>query len=246
VRVSSEGHAQPVSQWWWRWSDVDRRVGCKWVVPGPGPDSYDRQQWLQTAREQYECRKRCRTATRSVSQADVANGLANRSGRAAYLSETRSDVRSSGARSRLCEWLGRAGRVKMCSRREEIRIRRSVRLPGGDEGIFVKQTTRRTSECINSIDRRATTVRGQDKSVCTAAPNRDYCSGVRQKRGASLRETILVLGYDCEWGTIIIGAHGLPTAVNHINFAVTLAYCSTVHLHLMPCRARTPMCSDEV
>jgi hypothetical protein len=66
----------------------------------------DRQQWLQTARVQYECRKRCRTATRSVSQADVANGLANRSGRAAYLSETRSDVRSSGARSRLCEWLG--------------------------------------------------------------------------------------------------------------------------------------------
>jgi hypothetical protein len=89
------------------------------VVPGPGPDTDDRQQWLQSAREQYERRKRCRTATRSVSQADVANGLANRSGRAVYLSETRSDVRSSGARSRLREWLGRAGRVKMCSRREE-------------------------------------------------------------------------------------------------------------------------------
>jgi hypothetical protein len=42
VRVSSEGHAQPVSQWWW-WSDVDRRVGCSgWVVSGPGPGTDDR------------------------------------------------------------------------------------------------------------------------------------------------------------------------------------------------------------
>jgi len=93
------------------WSDVDRRVGL--VVPGPGPETDDRQQWLQTARSQYGCRKRCRSATRSVSQADLANGLANRSGRAVYLSETRSDVRSSGARSRLREWLGRAALVKM-------------------------------------------------------------------------------------------------------------------------------------
>jgi hypothetical protein len=117
VQVSSKGHAQPVSQWWWWWSDVDRRVGL--VVPGPGPETDDRQQWLQTARSQYGCRKRCRSATRSVSQADLANGLANRSGRAVYLSETRSDVRSSGARSRLREWQGRAALVKMCSRPEE-------------------------------------------------------------------------------------------------------------------------------
>jgi hypothetical protein len=94
---------------------------CCWVVPGPGPD--DRRQttdskWVsdgERATILYECRERCRTATSSVSQADLANGLANRSRRAVYLSETRSDVRSSGARSRLRE-MGRAGRVKMYSR----------------------------------------------------------------------------------------------------------------------------------
>jgi hypothetical protein len=114
----------------------------------------------------------------------------------------------------------------------------SVRLSGGgDEGIFVKQTTRRTSECINSVQLTwKTTVRGQGQVGLHCSSDRDYCSGVRQKRGASLRETILllVLDYDCEWGTIK-GAHGLPTTVNRINFAVTLAYCSTVHLHLMTC-----------
>ena len=46
-------------------------------------------------------------------------------------------------------------------------MRRSVRLSGGDEGIFVKQTTRRTSECINSVDRR-TTARGQDSLHCSS------------------------------------------------------------------------------
>jgi hypothetical protein len=112
---------------------------------------------------------------------------------------------------------------------------RSVLLRGGDEGIFVKQTTRRTSECINSIDSNnlEDDGKGTGQVGLHCSSHRDYCSGVRLKRGASLRETILVLGYDCEWGTII-GAHGLPTTVNHINSAVTLAYCSTVHLHLMP------------
>jgi hypothetical protein len=136
------------------WSDVDRRVGL--VVPGPGPETDDRQQWLQTARSQYGCRKRCRSATRSVSQADLANGLANRSGRAVYLSETRSDVRSSGARSRLREWLGRAALVKMCA----VGLRRiRMRVVGAFTwAIFVKRT-RRPSEYGNNaiaitIDRR--------------------------------------------------------------------------------------------
>jgi len=77
-----------------------------WMVPGPEPETdgqttlyWTVEQWLQTAREPEQ--DGCRSATSSVSQADLANGLANWSGRAMYLSETRSDVKLSGARSRL-------------------------------------------------------------------------------------------------------------------------------------------------
>ena len=208
MRVSSEGHAQPVSQWWWRWSDVDRRVGCKWVVPGPGPDSYDRQQWLQTAREQYECRKRCRTATRSVSQADVANGLANRSGRAVYLSETRSDVRSTGARSRLREWLGRAALVKMCSRPEENTNTEWVGASAWPRRGYLRKTDKTNNKRVYQFNCNCqeAAVKG---SVYAAARSRLLLGRRASEARRFARKTIigLVMGG--------IGDHGLPTPLSH-------------------------------
>jgi hypothetical protein len=57
---------------------------------------------------------------------------------------------------------------------------RSVRLSGGDEGIFVKQTTRRTSECINSIDDNlGDNGKGTGQVGLHCSSDRDYCSGVR-------------------------------------------------------------------
>lgn len=43
----------------------------------------------------------------------------------------------------------------------------SVRLSGGDEGVFVKQTTRRTGECINSIDSPGDDAKGTGTSRST-------------------------------------------------------------------------------
>jgi hypothetical protein len=149
VRVSSKGHAQPVSQWWW-WSDVDRRVGCSgwwWWCLGPGQ--------IQTT-----VNSGCRVRESNTNAGTVQNchekrvsgGRRQRSGeqvgRAVYLSETRSDVRSSGARSRLREWLGRAGSVKMCSRREEDTNEREVGASEWRRRGYLRKTDDKTNKRV--------------------------------------------------------------------------------------------------
>ena len=171
----------------------------------------------------HECRKRCRSATRSVSQADLANGLANRSGRAVYLSETRSDVRSTGARSRLREWLGRAALVKMCSRPEENTNTERVGAFAWPRRGYLRKTDK-TSRRVYQFNCKCqeAAVKG---SVYAAARSRLLLGRRASEARRFARKTIIGIGYGRNRGsrtadTVITSTYSTVTAV---------------HLHLMPC-----------
>lgn len=94
------------------WCVVVTRVSCRCVRACVRGSSHDglwpecHGDGLQRARGQHGNEKRCRSATSSVSQAGLA--LASRLVGDWYLSETRSDVGSTGARSRLRRRAGQA------------------------------------------------------------------------------------------------------------------------------------------
>lgn len=109
----------------------------------------------------------------------------------------------------------------MCTGREEeytnVKVGASLTL---DEGIFVKQTTRRISESVNSIDRQTDRQTGEsDRTGLRCSPHRDYCSGVRSE---ALRYDRAIIG-------IMIVKRGTRTADRLSQLE------SAVHLHLMPC-----------
>jgi hypothetical protein len=172
----------------------------------------------------HECRKRCRSATRSVSQADLANGLANRSGRAVYLSETRSDVRSTGARSRLREWLGRAALVKMCSRPEEDTNTEWVGASAWPRRGYLRKTDKTNNKRVYQFNCNCqeAAVKG---SVYAAARSRLLLGRRASEARRFAKKTIIGIGYGRNRGsrtadTVITSTYSTITAV---------------HLHLMPC-----------